>query len=193
MNSDVFTLSWGDYDDDLMANPAAFGIASAGSCMTGGSLYADPERYKRQGRIEPSHLLASETPDRLPDPFAPDRDRLAGHHLRCELRSIFGSGINGDAKIRRIRRPSRTARERGVGNDETQLAQAPGAPALPHRLHPFSAGAAIGSPFRNVLYCNALQAETQRAPCGGITRHTTRAIAESERFATARLCRRRDS
>ena len=58
---------------------------------------------KRQGSTEPGHVLVVETPDFLSDPFASDGDRLIGHHLRCEPQSIFGLGINRDAKIRSFR------------------------------------------------------------------------------------------
>src|SRR2546423_7766532 len=39
------------------------------------SLILEPED-KRQRNSEPGHVLVAETPDLLPDPFAPDGDRL---------------------------------------------------------------------------------------------------------------------
>jgi hypothetical protein len=36
-----------------------------------------------------------------------------------------------------LRHPSSDGARSGVGNDETQFAQTPGTPALPHYLHPF--------------------------------------------------------
>ena len=42
-------------------------------------------------------------PDRLPEPFAPDRNWLVGHHLRGLPQSVFRLGLDGDAKIRGIR------------------------------------------------------------------------------------------
>jgi len=45
----VFTLPWGPYYDELIANTAAFGIASAASCITAGaagaSVCPDPQHF----------------------------------------------------------------------------------------------------------------------------------------------------
>ena len=65
------------------------------------SLIREPQD-KRQSNSEPSHVLVAETPDLLPDPFASQGDRLVGHHLRFEPQSIFGLGLDGDAKIRSV-------------------------------------------------------------------------------------------
>jgi hypothetical protein len=43
----------------------------------------------RQGNSESSHVLVAETPDLL----VRGSDRLIGHHLRFEPRSIFGLGL----------------------------------------------------------------------------------------------------
>jgi antitoxin component of MazEF toxin-antitoxin module len=81
--------------------PKAFADEIGASNGKVASLIREPQD-KRQGSTEPSHILIAETPNLLSDPFASDSDRLIGHHLRCEPQSIFGAGINSDAKIRSV-------------------------------------------------------------------------------------------
>src|SRR6185437_7981930 len=70
----------------------------------------------------------------------------------------------------------------GIGNHETQLAQTPCAPPLPHHPHPFG-GLWHSTSSRNALQCNALRAERQ-GPRLQFASKTTSRLAKTD---TAKL------
>lgn len=62
LKADVFTLPWGQYYDELMHNPAAFGLMNVGSCGVSGSAAvcvprcaASDDRGSSRRRISPGH------------------------------------------------------------------------------------------------------------------------------------------
>jgi phospholipase/lecithinase/hemolysin len=50
LKADVFTLPWGQYYDELMHNPAAFGLMNVGSCIRSTRPHPDPPPQAGEGR-----------------------------------------------------------------------------------------------------------------------------------------------
>jgi hypothetical protein len=44
------------------------------------------------GNVKARQVYGTQPPNPLPDPFAPNRNGLVGHHLRCRLQAVFRVG-----------------------------------------------------------------------------------------------------
>jgi len=90
-----------------------------------------------------------------------DRHDVAARHLpsSSETASIHSSASRSPCGFQSAdlcRHPFADLLRTRIGHHEAQLAQPPGAPALPHRLHPFCR-AAMSFPLTAARECNALQ------------------------------------